>query len=209
MRRFLFVWVPKTAGTSIYTAMAKHAGMVKLKTAEEAQEFDGSGSVTFGHICTRELLWSGFVPEYYWNEAFKFAVARSPYTRAASLYRYLTLHNRFAGSFVEFLNAVRQTKPPGLYNVNGLSQSNPQSRWLTDEQGKFVVDRLYRFEQLSALEQDMRNFLGNPKFRLSHENATRVQHGSIFTGEAVERIRDIYAEDFDRLGYDKDSIPSC
>ena len=91
----LFIWIPKTAGTSIYNSMA-NLGMVKFKSLEKARcLFSGRGMVTFVHQSVSGLVEVGAVKRDFVERAFKFSFVRDPKDRCASLYRYFKKMGRF------------------------------------------------------------------------------------------------------------------
>lgn len=84
----LFVWIPKSAGTSIYVSMAS-LGMQKFKSLEKTRcLFTGRGMVTFVHQSVSRLIEVGVVNRNFVDRAFKFSFVRNPHDRCASLYRY-------------------------------------------------------------------------------------------------------------------------
>jgi len=206
----LFVWIPKTAGTSLFAALESQMGMVQLsRSFSHVKAFKNRGAVTFGHYHYRSLLSAGIVSQAFHDAAFKFCVVRDPYDRALSLYHYLRRKKgRSAQTLLQFLDDVYRIRPPvGLYSYLGLSQANPQVDWLMDDDGGFVVDRIYRFEKLEEIRDDFRRLFSIPDFDIGHENRVPrdTSAGEILSShsEIVPLIEEIYARDFHLLGYEK------
>lgn len=108
----LFIWIPKTAGSSVFALLETTLGMQKLKTFQEVARFRNRGPVTFGHMHYLSLLQAGIVKPEFHSRAFKFAFARNPYARIASLYNYLTPRDLSDKQcFDWFLDKVR-LRPP-------------------------------------------------------------------------------------------------
>jgi len=206
----VFVWIPKTAGSSLYFWLNAELGMLKMKHPAKFNAFPGFGAVTFSHCHYLSLREAGVVPTPFHDRAFRFSVVRNPYLRAVSLYHYLGDHNvQYEGSFVEFLQDVRRNRPPvGLYNVLGLSQTNPQMDWLQDADGGLVVDHVYRIEALDQLERDIAARFGPLKSTIPSRNTSKkaTDPRDILTehDEIVPLIQDIYHRDFEVLGFDRD-----
>lgn len=130
----LFIWIPKAAGTTIFSALEDTTGMQKRKKPTSFLSFPQKGAVTFGHVSYLSLLGIGAVSKRFHNSAYKFTVVRNPYERAVSLFNYFKQHGRIEQTvgFNSFLDAVALDRPPiGLYNVCGISQANPQADWVT------------------------------------------------------------------------------
>jgi len=84
----IFVWIPKSAGTSVYASLAG-LGMAKFKSLEEVRcLFSGSGMVTFAHQSVSCLVEAGAVNRSFVHNAYKFSFVRDPLHRCASLFRY-------------------------------------------------------------------------------------------------------------------------
>jgi hypothetical protein len=205
-RDVLFVWVPKCAGTSIYTTLVKY-GCAKERWGDPLQPFDNRGMVTFGHVDVLQLAQAGIIERAYFERAFKFAFVRNPFDRAVSLYRYLRRIRNEAvppeTTFSEFCESVGggDYPPVGLYNYRGLNQCNPIVRWLTDSSGKLIVDFVGRYENLEADFQEACRRIGIRE-PIPHKNSTRHmpyrEHYDDHTRAIIERV---YREDLERFGY--------
>lgn len=184
--------------------------MVKVKNVALAERgFAGWGPVTFGHMDYGELVRSGIVPRRFNVSAYKFAFVRHPVSRFASLYAYLYTRRKTSLDLDAFLDQVADgVEPIGLYNVRGLSQCNPQTAWLYDRNGDCVVHDVYRLEDFEAAVRTISQTVGVAPLHLA-ANATalsREVEEAVSTPSRLARIRVIYACDFERLGYDPDSV---
>ncbi len=205
-RDAVLIWIPKTAGQSVTTLLQEH-GSAKLKDPFAARHcFPQRGLVTFGHQSYPQLLAAGIVSQAFDHRAFKFCFVRNPYDRAVSLYCYLHKQGRIdaSWSFRTFAERVADgaCEPIGMFNWRGMSQCNPQVRWIHDEQGRSIVDYVGRFE---CIDNDMaeicdelgitgelprRNVGGNKPYRDYYDDAIR---------RLIERA---YAEDIETFGYE-------
>lgn len=195
----VFIWIPKTAGTSLVDLLDAS----KLKSMRYVKcRFMNRGVVTFGHIDYLALLRKGYINYSFHRRAFKFCVVRNPFDRAVSLYHFLQREGRIPQEykFLDFarLLAERGCEPIGLYHVKGLSQCNPQVRWMEGVSLDFVG----RFESLvKDTEKILRRLSINGR-QLPHLNATRHDdYRAYYCRESEEIIRQFYAEDFKHLGY--------
>lgn len=90
----IFIWIPKTAGSSIFSLLEK-MGMGKYKSLDRARHlFPGSGMATFVHQSIPSLVAAGAVHPSFVRSAFKFSFLRNPYDRAVSLFYYFRRFER-------------------------------------------------------------------------------------------------------------------
>jgi hypothetical protein len=209
----VFIWVPKTAGTSVYTAMRDTLGLQLRKTSEHFLSFPNRGSVTFGHVAYQQLFAMGAVSKKYHKRAFKFSFVRNPYTRAVSLYNYLNQHGIICKemSFEQFLEEVFLYRPPvGLYNHRGLSQANPQADWIIGFDQKPLTNEIYKVEDMDVFVRDLKQKFDvtfNASVKLN-KSTTRLSVADAFENQACcELVRTIYARDFSLFDYDINTIP--
>jgi len=90
MKKFIFIHIPRTAGTSIAKTLTNHiwrfprrpAGIKKWQNI-----IDNKSSLTLEHTCVRQLLERGALSKGFYDSVFKFTFVRNPWDRVASLYR--------------------------------------------------------------------------------------------------------------------------
>ncbi len=202
----VFIWIPKTAGTTVHNAL-RAAGCPKLKTPELARlAFSAKGLVTFAHMSYKTLVDDGYIDGNFNKNSLKFTFVRNPFWRAISLYfyvqRYIVTYNRKPSflDFLELLNTGLYDKI-GLYNVKNLSQCNPQARWLDGISMDFIgrVEEIEKdFQALQQLLKIRLPSLGLYKKGLYFNNAVS------FGPQEKYLVEKIYDEDFVRFGYGKD-----
>lgn len=199
----IFLWIPKTAGTSVFAALESGARFTKLKRIREVETlFNHSGRVTFGHINCRMLVDKGVVDASYFDHAFKFAFVRDPYARAVSLYQYLKKEKRLPAltTFLQFCQILEngRVEPIGLYNSSGLSQCNPQVRWLEG----LALDFLGRYEELDS---DFNYLAGKFDLAVSQvphlNSSTTTDAAALYCPESKRIVEAFYAEDYAAFDY--------
>jgi hypothetical protein len=104
----IFIWIPKTAGSSIFSLL-KEMGMGKYKSLDRVRHlFPGSGMATFVHQSIPSLVATGAIRPSFVRAAFKFSFLRNPYDRAVSLYYYFRRFERISPemTFARFLEIL-------------------------------------------------------------------------------------------------------
>ena len=81
----VFLWIPKTAGATLYKALDIHICTKLLELPWAKLRFRNRGLVTFGHMEYAQLVKAGVVGSHFDEGAFKFCFSRNPYSRAVSL----------------------------------------------------------------------------------------------------------------------------
>jgi hypothetical protein len=204
----IFIWVPKTAGTSLFAAFERFGAQKTLSVNAIGRQFTGRGLYTFGHMSILDLVRDGYLPSDFVQRAWKFAFVRNPYDRAVSLFRYLVKIGVLPPKttfpiFCSYLEAGA-FEDVGPYNFKGLSQLNPQSRWLFDDSGKCLCDYIGRFENIYSDFRVVQERIGRyaSAVELPHENATtRAATRTYYTEREAAIVATVYSQDFDRFGY--------
>lgn len=215
--RFIFVHIPKTAGTSITHALeplcinvpfsAKTAILrgLPIKKSPEKTWFQMHDTAAFIRRKLGADTYQGFT---------SFAVVRNPFDHAISHYEFLKTYRykRFfrkvqALSFEQYL-AWRMSGPRHSFKSRtGLFARLPdQGYYVTDQNNNLMVSRLLRFETLT---QDLKSFAGDLGFELPeldhHRRSARNEAGNAqyLTPGAVQAITELYDRDFSLFDYDR------
>lgn len=180
LQNYLFIHINKTGGRSIETALGC---VYEHKTARQKRREMGA-----------EV----------WADKFTFAFVRNPWDRVVSQYsyRHRTGQEEHVGrdlSFDAWVRAVygEQEKPVGANDVLFL----PQSDWVTDEAGEYLVDFVGRFERFEDDFQHVCDRIGVTK-SLPHKNkSSRGHYRTYYTDETAGIVARYFAEDIDRFDY--------
>lgn len=179
---FLFVHIPKTAGTSVVNTFKKY----NLKTWNNVDDY--------GHDPITELKKNNKVDE----NTFIFSIVRNPYTRALSYWHHFNINNNLNYSFIDFLSSVENKE---FFNKTPWSMYT-QSFFLY-ENNNLSVTKIYNFENLIELEKDFNIELSHERkgIYMRMDNVCQ-QIKNDFNKKFVSKINKIYEEDFINFGYD-------
>ncbi len=175
----LFVHIPKTAGSSI------------SKILDENNLDNWKREWPRHHDPYSYLKEANLVDE----RVFSFAVVRNPYTRTYSCYKQYNKTNQTDISFAQYLDNIKQGK---ISTVSPLLHI-PQSFYIMD-QDDLQVERLYKFENLKELEDELGWKLGF----YNVGNYVVESYIRDYSDEAIEMVQDFYSSDFTNFGYSKD-----
>ncbi len=223
----IFLWLPKTAGLSIYDALKPHGIKRRLdlgtfsgveikdwkpkggglmvddveRAVDKIWEQSQAQIVTYGHVSLSALNRAGLLPAHPWI----FTIIRNPYSRAVSLWAYLKQKGSLGPrmDFREFCLVLRDraVEPIGLYNKRGLSQCRPQADWLRG----VYVGYFGRFETLQSDFDNICDKLKVPRGVLTHRNrGAHDDYREYYDAETQGIVRDYYAEDFELLAYSEE-----
>jgi len=200
----VFVWIPKTAGASFFSCLDTPKLWVSLHRVK--YRFANRGTVTFSHMDYAGLVKAGYVSMRFDESAYKFSFVRNPYDRAVSLFFYLKKYGLLSPgeTFLFFCRKLYDEgcEPIGLYNVRGLSQCNPQVRWIENVE----LDFLGRFESIREDSDRVFAELGLPDAHLPMINKTsHASYRECYCSESKEIVEQFYEEDFRLLGYAYDA----
>lgn len=173
--KFLFVHIPKTAGTSILDALRSKG----LDT--------WTRKYVRGHDPIGVLLENNNT-----ENTFKFAVVRNPYQRTYSAFHQYNKGNAEKISFVQFLLNIKNniiSKETPLLHL-------PQSFFLTLD-GMVAVDKIYKFENIKELEDDIDLEIRT----LNIGNYTEENFKNDYSDESIALVNQLYSIDFDNFGY--------
>lgn len=202
--RFIFIHVPKSAGTSMMQALARMPGNNRRWCAASNHETLRDFHVQWPHrrsLLDRALRRS---PVGYFTWAF----VRNPWDRLASLYRYLTekkMRKPGVGGLTSFTSFLEQAAD-GVAWINGLHSFRNQVDFFQDEQGRIAIDFVGHLEHLAEDVGLLSHKLGIT-IRLPHVN--RSSHAGRdyrrdYTVQLAEFVRNRFARDIVQFGYEFD-----
>jgi hypothetical protein len=206
----IFIWIPKTAGTSVSEALSVFA---HYRTIDDTslKSFRGhrAGVVSFGHVTMAALRRSKIVSANFYNKAFKFCFVRNPYDRAVSLYLWFRRNPGYpeissGATFRQFCEILHYREVPltGLYNQDGISMANPQAVWVPP-----AIDFVGRYERLADdwLYVCKKLALGPVQLPWKKRTPGTYKRMDFYT---IKFCRDVvkryYAADFKKFGYSID-----
>lgn len=175
----LFVHIPKTAGSSISKVLNEN-NLDNWKR-EWPRHHDPYSYLKEANIID--------------DKVFSFAVVRNPYTRTYSCYKQYNKTNQTDISFAEYLDNIKQGK---ISKISPLLHI-PQSFYIMD-QDTLQIDRLYKFENLKELEEEL-------GWKLGFYNVGNYMVESYiedYSNEAIKMVQYFYNSDFVNFGYSQD-----
>jgi hypothetical protein len=198
--KFIFLHIPKTAGTSIEESLYEYH------------------NIDFSDDPHHEMLsyYDNMSKEEY-DSFFKFTVIRNPFNLLYSTWAYYVKQNEFDIDFndwVKWRYKEHYTKYKHLSDNHPAGESNlrityymnrhPQTFWLTDHDGNFIVDHLVCFENLSEDMGEIADKLKLEDFYLPHANKGQT-YGSKYldkyTQESIDIVKEQFKIDLDLFGY--------
>ena len=195
---FIFVHIPKNAGTSIEKALIpyfSHHKDFKDFSEQERRKFWMPGKNVLQHRKLRR-----YEQHFKLDEYLKFAFVRNPWDRAVSHVEYLRTRARATifdrGTFKEQLLIYCSTKK----NIWGHDLGACQLDYLLDTSGKMAVDFIGRFESLETDFKQICTAIGiNHPPDLPHVNNSKrnLHYSEYYDEESSDWIRKRFAKDID------------
>jgi hypothetical protein len=171
--KFVFIHIPKTAGSSLREMVTEYFGNKNLTNWNLKQHTSASKLVSF-------LNKNGMHSDDY----FKFSFVRNPWARVVSYYEY---------QFKTKLNFADFCK---------ISKDH-QLSYITNKKNEFMVDFVGKFENYESDCRYILNVLGIKEHSLLHINPTKHKHYTeYYTDETREIVAKNYANDIEYFGYD-------
>lgn len=184
-KQYIFIHINKTGGSSIEKALG------------DAQQIHFSAYALKNYLGTQVF-----------NSKFKFAFVRNPYDRIVSQYHYRLQNNQTnikdkAISFKDWVRKCYVEQDEEYYNYPAMFQS--QVDWLTDRDGKLIVDFIGKFENF---EEDFKHVcykLNIPYKPLPHarKSSRTKNYLNFYDEETLKIVSDKFTKDFAYFGYQK------
>ncbi len=153
---FIFVHVPKTGGTSVKDHLFSYeqgTGICIQRTRDAEQLRANSGIALNKHSTAVQIR--DAIGRRQFDAYFKFSITRNPFSRTVSIYQFLKYNFRLwpNSSIMDTFETLEQFVTSRFFRRPGPGGIfEPQSRWLTDEEGDTCLNFIGRYE---TLDMDM------------------------------------------------------
>jgi chondroitin 4-sulfotransferase 11 len=195
-RDILFVHVQKTGGSSILRALGqdphprhKHCFAAEFRQMCTPAQWDGAFKFAFvRNPWDRLVSWWSMIDAY-----------RDAFRRGARMNRFFTYVLENSATFEEFiLNCQADIADPDGRKCILRNQLD----YLTDSDGRLLVDYIGRFENLAADFTAVTRQLGLPDIALEHRNrTTHAPYADYYTDRTRAVVERAYQRDIARFGY--------
>jgi len=202
--KFVYFSIPKTASEAIRSFLDPYSG-VKIVTFKHTTESDPF----FSHMLPLEVRKEFDKRGWSFTDFFRFATARNPWARCASLYMMTQRSKTFEK--MDFPSWLSSFDPENIEGDKYMSKwfphdALPMSRFLADEKGHLMVDKVYRLEdQLDELSRDLSLQIGaekvTSKISLINASPTAYDWKELYGPSECEYVEKIYKSDIDAFGY--------
>lgn len=208
--KFLFIHVPKVAGSSIKLALKKHSYRPESYPWNKVLKAVGIKSTIprfpfqklNEHATATQLR--NHTPGWLWSQLFKFAFVRNPWDRLVSTYHYMTQTPELPGS----RQFVDQYPRFSIFVDSINAPLDLQKDFVVDEDGELLVDFVGRFETLEADFQMVCERTGIESQLPIINTSQHRDYRSYFTDPLAEHVGRIYHEDIKFFGYNFDQRKS-
>lgn len=181
-KRFIFIHINKTGGTSITTAV---------------------GIPYVRHLIAKEII--NLIGIDAWKSAYKFTVIRNPWDKVVSQYKYRvqTNQHQMKDRPISFEDWVTYTyeKTKNLFYYDSPRMFAPHSEWLKDFDDCIDIDKIIKFESLEEDFKTISNQLAIKK-KLPHLKKTfKADYRQYYNDKTAQIIADSFKEDIVRFKY--------
>lgn len=175
-RKFIFIHIPKSAGTSLKNVFGIH-GPGDHRTPSE-----------IAHPKT-------------WDQYFSFCVVRNPFEKLVSAYCYHSSPNYTGGLYKVYPDLHDLTFEEYFHRFKNRRPLLPQSMFIKHIFSQKPIDCICRFEEIdSCLESVLNRF--NIQKRLPKKNVTPHKHYREYYTESLrQEVEEYYKEDLERFNY--------
>jgi hypothetical protein len=206
-KKFLFLRVPKTGGTSINAALLPYhnpherklyARLIRrlplIPTPYQFQAFDAHP-----HWCM--LKAKCVLPEGLFNSFFKFSFVRHPVDWQISVFKHILRYEHLDDFAVEFAEVYKYRSFADYIHWRIDHGPIPQVTQMVGEDGRLLLDFVGRFENLSCDFETVCRMINIPSPALEHLNQNPHDQSVVINSALFKLIYDAYKLDFETFGY--------
>ena len=209
-RPALYLWIPRTAGTSLWDACERHnAGTQRIGAVKGRRFAPHCRVTTFQHCYVPSFLEEGMFTRKWLDAQFKFAVVRNPWARLVSVFHHLRQGRKnqqeaLCGmDWLAFCNVVClgvRVEPPGR-RTPYLSYACPQTAWLRWPDGSWIPDYVGKFGHIQASWEYVKHCTGLKGKLLHFNHSQHTPYTDYYTADLRRLVALVYEEEIDIWGF--------
>jgi len=226
----IFVHIPKNAGQSIEHVFLDLLGLKWATRAPLLLRYNDRpelGPPRLAHLKADEYVRFKYLTQEMFDEYFKFAFVRNPWSRTVSIYKYFGYDKK--SDFKSFLLGDFKNK----FFEEKQWFVGPQSDFIYAEDGRLLVDYIGRFEDLQVNFEFVCKKIGLPSIKVPHVNESAGSNNILgsnprkmvknllripkirripnyknwqdyYDRESIDWVSRLYEKDIELFGYDFD-----
>ena len=208
--QFLFVHIAKTGGTSVRSALQRYRWRDPYYLPQWiASRLSGMTGHRLGIKLPRHckaITAQEMLPREFYDSLFKFAFVRNPWDLQVSSYHHIRRERpqlmQANESFEDFLRRKLDPERPWQYHLDTSVES--QSHYITDLQGRQIVDFIGRYETLQEDFDRICDRIGITPITLPHRRkaSDRADYRGYYDDSTRRLVAEHFAPDIERLGYE-------
>lgn len=199
----IFVHIPKTGGSSIEDVIwplesdkvVENLWMGFIKPYYNKYQTGGLQHLTCKQIKTHV----GFEV---FNSYYKFTVVRNPWEKAVSQFIYMKHVRKDLRKFIGMTKWTSFKKYLKLISKKEHVQWMKQVDFICEKNGKIMVDKVIRFENIEKEFELVRQHLGIPDIKLPWVNKSKRKHYTeYYNKRTIQMVSNLYKEDIKAFNY--------
>ena len=209
--KFIFFHIPKTAGTSVSFALSKYENKIPYSLKSKFKRtlaknryskqlvnfhFKDFHFKAYPHLSALDA--SNMIPDYIYQDMFKFAFVRHPVDWQFAVYRHIL--SKYKDNPKQFAPVFKlKSFDEYIHWRIGAGSTIPQVLQILDSRGNIAVDKVGRFENLENDFNSICETIGINE-KLPRLNVGKHSHCDI-SSKTRDLIYEYYYPDFEAFGY--------
>ena len=189
--KFIFIHIPKTAGTSLCNIFLKEKAYIHTKKGRYYQSHE---SVNDLEITNSEEM----------DKYFTFSFVRNPFRRLVSYYNFKINTKYFPPkiSFKEMCRKIYKKERKGIRDRNFLLHTRSCCEYLINKNGEINIDFIGKVENLQKDFDFICDKINLQKQIIPKQNKSKVvDYTDFYDNETIKITSDIYQSDLEKFSY--------
>ena len=199
-KKFIFVHIPKTAGSSVRYALRKHDEnrrawifRKKEKLKKKYLGIEPPSTQLNGHSTAQDI--KNVLGQKY-DDYFKFSFVRNPFDLEVSLYKYILKETN-----VPEHEEVKNLSFAQFLEFRNRNNARSQYHFLFDSQRNCLVDFVGRFENFSSDFDRIKSKIGICHKPVHKNKTNKIPYFEFYDEKSIELVKTMFADDFLTFGY--------